>query len=375
MLRAGREIFASPKIACLSCHQALGQGGNVGPDLSTAGLCLKPEEIVESLLWPRRQVKEGFTAFTIATADGKLRQGYKLREIADRLEFRDPTSGERFAVAKSDIENMRADGSLMPEGLAESLSHDDRRDLVRFLLELGRPGGESAGAIIRHAHARAEFAFARAPLFPEQWPSWKLPVNRERIYDFYAKEAEHFLKQKGPLPLLPPFPGLDGGVAGHWGNQNEETWADGRWNQTDLGTVLCGIFRGAGATAPKGVCVRLGENGELAACFNPETLGYEAVWQRGLRSVFERAPRLDGGPDPYRHSGCSPGRPVPCGAIRLSRFLSPWQASHLLVPDRRYRIPRCSLGRERQVRAGACAGGQTSAGRRARAEARRSGRR
>ena len=170
----------------------------------------------------------------------------------------------------------------MPEGLAEAMSSTDRRDLVRFLLELGRPAGLSASAVMRHSLARAEFPFDRAPLNPEQWPGWKLPVNRERIYDFYAKEAEYFGKEQGPLALLPQFPGLDGGVAGHWGNQNEDTWADGRWNQTDLGTVLSGIFRGAGVTVPKGVCVRLGEKGELAACFNPETLCYEALWTGGF---------------------------------------------------------------------------------------------
>ena len=278
----GAELFASPKLACLSCHQAAGQGGNVGPDLSSAGLCLKPQELVESLLWPRRQVKEGFTAVTVATTDGKTRQGYKLRELGDRLEFRDPTSGNRFEIARSEIEDLRTDGTLMPDGLAESMSATDRRDLVRFLLDLGRPTGNSAGMLMRHSPARAEFNFDRAPLVKEQWPSWKLPVNRERIYDFYAKEAAYFSQQKGPLPLLPQFPGLDGGGAGHWGNQNEDTWADSRWNQTDLGTLLCGIFRGQGVTVPKGVCIRLGETGELSACFNPETLCYEAVWKGGF---------------------------------------------------------------------------------------------
>ena len=93
----GAQLFASPKLACLSCHQALGQGGNVGPDLSTAGLCLKPEEIVESLLWPRRQVKEGFTAFTIATADGKVRQGYKVREVAEPSRIPRPDIRQRYS--------------------------------------------------------------------------------------------------------------------------------------------------------------------------------------------------------------------------------------------------------------------------------------
>jgi putative heme-binding domain-containing protein len=310
----GALVFASPQLACLSCHQVGGQGGNVGPDLSTAGLCLKPEELVESLLWPRRQVKEGFNAFTVATVDGKIRQGYKLREVADRIEFRDPATGEQFQIARSAIDELRDDGSLMPEGLAEAMSQTDRRDLVRFLLELGRPGGESASAIMRHAHTRAEFPFDRAPLVPDLWPSWKLPVNRERIYDFYAKEADYFKKQKGPLALLPQFPGLDGGAAGHWGNQNERTWADGRWNETDLGTLLCGIFRGAGVTVPKGVCVRLGEHGELSACFNPQTLCYEAVWQGGfvkfsnVRHGLMDGLILDGAPLP-RPEGKPPAQP------------------------------------------------------------------
>jgi putative heme-binding domain-containing protein len=311
----GAELFASPRLACLSCHQAGGQGGSVGPDLGSAGLCLKPEELVESLLWPKRQVKEGFTSFTVATRDGKIRQGYKVRDSGDRLEFRDPTSGDHFQIPRSEIEELRADGTLMPDGLAESMSPADRRDLVRFLLDLGRPDGESGRMLMKHSLARAEFPYNREPIFPEQWPSWKLPVNRERIYDFYSKEAEYFSNQKGPLSLLPQFPGLDGGAAGHWGNQNEDTWADGRWNQTDLGTVLCGIFRGAGVTVPKGVCVRLGEHGELAACFNPETLCYEALWREGfikfsdVRHGLMEGLILSGTPLP-RPEGKPPAEPI-----------------------------------------------------------------
>ena len=128
----------------------------------------------------------------------------------------------------------------------------------------------------------AEFAYDRAPLHPEQWPNWRSAVNRDRIYEFYAKEAAYFSRQSSVPALLPPFPGLDGGKQGHWGNQNEQTWADDRWNQTELGSVLSGVFRGAGVTVPKGVCVRLGDRGEMSACFNPETLCYDAVWSGGF---------------------------------------------------------------------------------------------
>jgi putative heme-binding domain-containing protein len=310
----GAEVFASPNFACISCHRVGDQGGTVGPDLTTVGVCVKPEDVVESVLWPRRQVKEGYSAITVATADGKIRQGYGQPEAGKDLVLRDPSTGEKVQIVKSDIESIRQDGTLMPDGLAAAMPPDDRRDLIRFLLDLGRPGGNAAGHLARHGQAAADFPYVRDPLYPEQWPSWRLPVNRERIYDFYAKEAEYFSKQASIPPLLPAFPGLDGGRHGHWGNQNEEIWADDRWNRTDLGTVQSGVFRGAGATVPKGVCVRLGDHGELSVCFNPQTLCYEAVWSGGFvrfsatRHGFMDGLILDGTPMP-RPEGRKPDKP------------------------------------------------------------------
>ncbi len=294
--RHGAAVFASAEAACLSCHRVGNQGGEVGPELTKVGANLAPEEIVESVLWPRRRIKEGFTAISVATLDGLIRQGHKQGETSDAIELRDPATGERLRIKKADIEAIHEDGSLMPEGLLAAMSLNDRRDLVRFLLDLGRPGVEDACKLLAHAHPHgpAQFTYDRKPLHPEHWPSWHHPVNRERVYDFYAKEAEHFVTRPAAL-LLPPFPGLDGGHLGHWGNQDEKTWADDRWNQTDLGRLLCGVFRGHAATVAKGVCVRLGEEGELATCFNPETLCYEALWSGGfVRFSATRYGFLDG---------------------------------------------------------------------------------
>ena len=278
----GAQVFASSRFACLSCHRVADQGSMIGPDLSSVGTCLKPEDIVESLLWPGRQVKDAYAAYSIATNDGKTRQLYKLAETQKEIVFRDPASAEKIQISKSDIDEMRQDGSLMPEGLTAAMSTAERRDLVRFLFDLGRTGSAAADHVRRNSHMMAEFAYDRAPIHPEQWPSWQHPVNRDRVYDFYSKEAAYFMKQSSVPSLLPTFPGLDGGKNGHWGNQSEATWADDRWNHTELGTVLSGVFRGAGVTVPKGVCVRLGERGELATCFNPQTLCYEAVWSGGF---------------------------------------------------------------------------------------------
>jgi putative heme-binding domain-containing protein len=309
--RRGAEVFRAPLFACLSCHRVGRQGGTVGPELTNIRGCQSPEQIAESVLWPKRQVKESYQALQVTTADGKVFTGYKEREDAKVLVLRDPTQGATHRLAKADIDERREVGTLMPEGLAGAMTAAQRRDLLRFLMDLN--GKDAAATLLAH-HAPAKFPYDHAPLRPEDWPNQRHPVNRDRLYDFYAKEADYFHKQPHAPPLLPEFPGLDGEKHGHWGNQSEPNWVDGRWNQADLGTLLSGIFRGAGVTVPKGVCVRLGEHGELAACFNPETLCYEALWRGGfvkfspVRHGFLDGLILDGTPLP-RPEGRRPDRP------------------------------------------------------------------
>ncbi len=297
--RRGALVFRSTTQACLTCHQVGGQGGKVGPDLSQVGKCLPPEEIVESVLWPQRKVKDEYVAIAVTTNKGKLLQGYKEREDDKELVLREAGTDTLHRVPKSEIDERREIGTLMPEGLAAAMTTDQRRDLIRFLLDLGHTEGLAAAA---HTHAPAKFDFVRAPLLPESYPLWKHSVNRHRVYDYYARQAEYFRTQKPTPTLLPDFPGLDAGKQGHWGNQNEQTWASDSWNQTDLGSLQAGVFRGAGVTVARGVCVRLGDKGELSTCFNPDTLSYDAVWKGGfvkfssIRHGFMHGLLIDGQP-------------------------------------------------------------------------------
>jgi azurin len=220
------------------------------------------------------------------------------------------------AIPKGSIEEIKPVGTLMPDGIAATMTSRERADLLSFLTSLGKPGGADrlATAMPAHGHAPADFPYDRAPLRPEYYSSASHRVNRERIYDFYAKEADFFRKQPSPPMLLPTYPGLDGGTKGHWGNQDEKTWADLRWNKTIFGTVQCGGFNGEGVTVPKGVCLRLGDQGEMSACFDPQTLCYEAVWTdgfvtySGVRHGFMEGMRLEGKPLP-RPEGAKPDKP------------------------------------------------------------------
>ena len=67
-------------------------------------------------------------------------------------------------------------------------------------------------------------------------------------------------------------------------------------------------------TVPKGICIRLGDRGEMSACFNPETLCYVALWRDGFvkfsatRHGFMDGLILRGTPLP-RPQGSKPTKP------------------------------------------------------------------
>ncbi|MCB1061353.1 MAG: TIM barrel protein, partial [Verrucomicrobiae bacterium] len=148
------------------------------------------------------------------------------------------------------------------------------------------PGGAESPQVLGYWNfddLAATEAADRRPLEPEANPYWEHTINRDRIYDFYAKQARHFGEMpKASRPeILPQFPGIDGGTMGHWGNQNDQdTWKDGRVRDMDHGSLVSGVFRGGGKTIPRGVSVKLDE--KLCAVFDPTTLNYEVAWTGNL---------------------------------------------------------------------------------------------
>lgn len=282
--RRGAGVFNAATTGCTACHKVAGAGGAVGPELTTVAKCLTPEEIVESLYWPARAVKPDYKAFAVTLADGRVLQGIVKEESAEGILLVE-ASGRSHRIAAAEIEDRAEVGSLMPANVFTSLPADQRCDLVRYLLELGRtPGLETL------SHRPEKFAVPREPLRPEDWPNASAPVNKHRLYDAYTKQAMQY-RGREPMPLLlPAHPGLDGGSFGHWGGNPER--GDERRNESDLGSLQCWPLAAKDKSVPRAVNVRL-ENAaqndaasnaasETYVCFNPDTLAIEAAWTGGF---------------------------------------------------------------------------------------------
>lgn len=134
----GKAVFAAPLSGCIACHQIGKVGGIVGPELDSVGRGVPVELLIEAVVWPQRQIKEGYIATSLALKDGRKLQGYKISEGAADMQLKDLLTGSVSTFAKTDITARQESGSLMPEGLMTNMTREELRDLIAYLSSLGR---------------------------------------------------------------------------------------------------------------------------------------------------------------------------------------------------------------------------------------------
>ena len=220
-----------------------------------------------------------------------------MQYAADRVRLW--VDGEK--VADQEI-SLKPDRRIVPGGLAMARLVEGRLGLRGAIDEVrvrkgihedvakvvNRPFGKGAEdelgywtfeKLTRVESVRGQLPFPRKPL-DQTNPWWREHINRYRLYDFYAKQAIHYGRMSpDDVPrILPEFPGMDAGDFGHWGYQNDQnTWKDGRSMETDFGSMISGVFRGAGKTIARAVCVELGKGANVV--FNQQSLRFEVGWQ------------------------------------------------------------------------------------------------
>lgn len=135
----GELVFRRGAAQCLKCHGIGGAGGIVGPDLVSIGASAPVDYLVESILEPNKKVKENYHSQSIVTDEGKVVTGIPVRETQFDLLVRD-ADDKLVLLDKSSIEERKDGRSLMPDGLADTLTRQELVDLTRFLSELGKIG-------------------------------------------------------------------------------------------------------------------------------------------------------------------------------------------------------------------------------------------
>ncbi len=130
----GRDVFhRAGTNSCASCHRVQGQGQWIGPDLSTIGTKYGKDELLRSILNPSEAIGYSFRAQVVALGDGHVLTGLPVEDGPERLVLK-TADGQRVTIRPGDVEDRKtSDLSLMPEGLAQTMSDQDLVDLLAFL--------------------------------------------------------------------------------------------------------------------------------------------------------------------------------------------------------------------------------------------------
>jgi putative heme-binding domain-containing protein len=131
---AGRAVFLNmQKGQCVTCHKLEGTGGQVGPDLSKVWETQSVAKLLEALLDPSKEIKEGYAAFTATTDAGQVYTGLKISANEREVVLRD-AQGKDITIPADEIDELvESRTSLMPEGVVAQLSFQEFIDLVSFL--------------------------------------------------------------------------------------------------------------------------------------------------------------------------------------------------------------------------------------------------
>jgi putative membrane-bound dehydrogenase-like protein len=136
----GRTLF---NLACASCHRLYGQGGEVGPDLTGAGRD-NLDYLLDNIVNPGGVVSADYRMSVVELKDGRVLNAVITARTDRTLTLQ--TMTEKLTVERGDVAKLEESTlSLMPEGLLESLTPEQRRDLLAYLMhptQVALPGGQ-----------------------------------------------------------------------------------------------------------------------------------------------------------------------------------------------------------------------------------------
>ncbi|MCZ7562852.1 MAG: c-type cytochrome [Burkholderiales bacterium] len=119
---------------CASCHALKGQGGGIGPELST--IALKGVKFIEdAILRPAKSITPGFETWAVTEKDGRKTVGLKSKDAAGEVEITKAT-GEKVTIAKAEIKEIEQDkdASVMPDNLNEAMTVKDLQDVLAYMM-------------------------------------------------------------------------------------------------------------------------------------------------------------------------------------------------------------------------------------------------
>jgi putative heme-binding domain-containing protein len=129
----GKALFV--KQGCQACHTINKGELPKGPFMGQIGSIMNREQIAESILKPNASISQGFATVLITTKANKSFIGFVIAESVDKITMRDIT-GQSTTLKTADVLSRKEmETSMMPAGLANSLSYEEFASLITYLAQ------------------------------------------------------------------------------------------------------------------------------------------------------------------------------------------------------------------------------------------------
>jgi putative membrane-bound dehydrogenase-like protein len=129
----GLRVLYAVQSMCTMCHKVEGTGGNLGPDLTNAGLSKTRTQLIQSILKPSEEISPEYQGWYVRLKNGEEYQGRQIDVGTNAIELFTQARGF-VSFDNKDVEDYgMSEKSLMPDGLENQLTVSDLRDLIAFL--------------------------------------------------------------------------------------------------------------------------------------------------------------------------------------------------------------------------------------------------
>lgn len=133
----GKELFFNAEsVQCKACHRVAGQGGRLGPDLSTIGRERDPEQLLQSVLEPSREIVPRYLSWLLQTTDGQVHSGL-LESKTDQLIILRDRQDREIRIPADEVDLLQPQQvSMMPELMLQDMTASEIADLLAYLSSL-----------------------------------------------------------------------------------------------------------------------------------------------------------------------------------------------------------------------------------------------
>ena len=143
---AGKAVYQ--RLGCASCHVIAGEGGTLGPELTSIGARRAEQYLRQAILDPAAALPRGardvpgrgfneFLPVRVVTHEGREVSGMRVNEDSFSIQVRD-ASNQLYSFQKADLQKLDKEfgKSLMPDYKTRAVGAD-LDDLVAYLSSLG----------------------------------------------------------------------------------------------------------------------------------------------------------------------------------------------------------------------------------------------